>query len=140
MRIIKRVVSLFPIYFLLIHQTIPVFTQIEPDSDQDVCVEDSSKTVLSSPPLPTFPDQAQFTMENVNSMGTSLSRNSLTVGRVDHIYDYKNNAMIKSEFYGGTVQHSYYDYATLTKKTYLNNQSCIVEDIPTNIDYGRFQV
>ena len=134
-----RTWSLFTLCFFVIHNDESAVAQTEWNGDPNVCTVNLSKTVFLSPPLPNFPNEAQFTIENVLKVSSFGVLSPPQMTRIEYVYDYTKNLAIKSIHAPESVQLNYYDYSTLKKRTYSNNKVCVVADIPQNKDDGMVQ-
>jgi hypothetical protein len=128
---------LWLICLLLVYTRAQETTTTVPEwnGDPRVCTVDPSASP-SDRPLPTFPNKAEFALENVETQHFS---NGASVGKLtmyQYIYDYDANKVIMIKKENGQTHIDYFYYEILKKSTYFPNHICVVTDIPSNLDMG----
>ncbi|CAF3474627.1 unnamed protein product [Rotaria sp. Silwood1] len=89
---------------------------------------------LSPPPVPKFPNQAEFALERVEIKHVINITFPSEMTMIQYLYDYDANKLIMVKNKNGFVDAEYYYYGPNKISTYIRGDLCRVTDIPTNDD------
>lgn len=126
---------LYLVLFLILVTSTTRGLDSEWNGDPNVCLIDSS-THPPGPPLPTFPTRAEFLIERVEIFSANNVTLSDKLVFYEYVYDYDANAMFIIKNENGFVSTDHYYYENLKKSTYIQQNFCVVTDIPVNFDNG----
>ena len=110
------------------------------NGDSTLCTVDLSAPIINNKPLPSFPIQAEFTLERVEVKHITNITLPIELTLYHDLYEYNGNKLILITNKNGSTDMEYFYYGKLKKFTYYCQQFCVVEDIPTNIDMSRFKI
>ena len=107
------------------------------NGDPKICTIDSS-SISDVPPMPRFPEKAEFTLERVEMQHYGDFNPPAQHTLFEYIYDFVSNMLIVVKNDNNIKEVNYFYYGSLKKFTYYRDQFCIVNNIPTNVDSGLF--
>ncbi|CAF5002684.1 unnamed protein product [Rotaria sp. Silwood1] len=109
---------------------------LEWNGDPKLCTVNPSVTpsTIPGPPLPKFPNKAEFALERVEIRHMSNITLPSEITMYQYIYDYDANQLIMVKNNKGFIDVEYYYYGIKKKSTYYGGNFCVVSDIPVEID------
>lgn len=108
------------------------------NGDPNICVKNTFQSNPTDPPLPVFPDQAEFVLEQMTLLNYSGDlRTQQTLYR--YFYDYSANKLIRYTNDNGMTDSEFFYYEIGKISIYDRSSRCVVMDIPEEDDAGRFE-
>ena len=109
------------------------------NGDPELCTVTPGSQPPPGIPMPVFPKQAEFALERVEIKHVFNLTLPSELTLYEYIYDYNANKLIIVKNTNGLIAVEYYYYEILKKSTYYAGKFCVVTDIPTNSDMGRYR-
>ncbi|CAF0925763.1 unnamed protein product [Rotaria sordida] len=106
------------------------------NGDSNLCTVNPTTTPssLPAPPIPRFPNQAEFALERVEVKHIQNITLPSEITTLEYLYDYNANQLIIVKNRNGIIDVEYFYYGIMKKSTYYGGDFCVVTNIPTGND------